>query len=67
MILVDLDAPASASSDDLREVLTRWSQQTRFASVLTIEGLRAGDARGLVLDVPMDDVLAFFKALSVSA
>lgn len=67
MILVDIDAPASASSDDLREVLTRWSQQTRFASVLAVDGLRAGDARGLVLDVPMDDVLAFFKALSVSA
>jgi len=67
MILVDLDAPATASSDDLREVLTRWAQQTRFASVLAVEGLRAGDARGLVLDVPMADVLAFFKALAVSA
>lgn len=67
MILVDIDAPASASSDDLREVLTRWSQQTRFASVLAVDGLRAGDARGLVLDVPMADVLAFFKALAVSA
>lgn len=67
MILVDIDAPASASSDDLREVLTRWSQQTRFASVLAVDGLRAGDARGLVLDVPMADVIAFFKALAVSA
>lgn len=58
--------PATASSDDLREVLTRWAQQTRFASVLAVEGLRAGDARGIVLDVPMSDVLAFFKALAVS-
>lgn len=64
MILVDLDAPASASSDDLREVLTRWAQQTRFASVLAVDGLRAGDARGLVIDASVDSVIAFFKALA---
>lgn len=56
--------PASASSETLRDVLTRWAQQTRFSSVLAVDGLRAGDARGLVIDAPVDSVLAFFKALA---
>ena len=59
--------PDAIPSDVLRDVLARWSQQTRFASILAVDGLRAGDARGLVLDVPSDNVLAFFKALAAVA
>jgi len=61
---VDLDVPASASSDVLRDVLTRWAQQTRFSSALAVDGLRAGDARGLVIDASADSMIAFFKALA---
>lgn len=56
--------PDAIPSDVLRDVLARWSQETRFASILAVDGLRAGDARGLVLDVSSDNVLAFFKALA---
>lgn len=59
--------PDAIPSDVLRNVLARWSQQTRFASILAVDGLRAGDARGLVLDVSADNVLAFFKALALVA
>lgn len=59
--------PATVTSDALRDVLTRWAQETRYASVLAVDGLRAGDARGLVLDVSADDALAFFKALAAAA
>jgi len=59
--------PDAIPSDVLRDVLARWSQQTRFASSLAVDGLRAGDARGLVLDVSSDNVLAFFKALAAVA
>jgi hypothetical protein len=59
--------PDAIPSDALRDVLARWSQETRFASILAVDGLRAGDARGLVLDVSADNVLAFFKALAAVA
>jgi hypothetical protein len=56
--------PDAIPSDVLRDVLTRWAQETRFAAVLGVDGVRAGDARGLVLDTSSDELLRFFKSLA---
>jgi hypothetical protein len=55
LILVDLDVPADASADDLRASLERLAQQTRFAAFGA--GVLAGDARGVVVESPMADVV----------
>lgn len=60
---MDLDVPESASADDLRATMTRWAQQTRFASVLAIDGLRAGDARGVIVDASMNDIIAILRSV----
>ena len=55
MILVDLDVPGDASAEDLRASMERLAQQTRYAAFGA--GVLAGDARGVVVESPMTDVV----------
>ena len=63
MILVDLDAPASVDDGALTVALTRWAQETRFTAVTEVPGVRAGDARGVVIPASLDDVSRALAAL----
>lgn len=55
LILVDLDVPGDASDADLRASMERLAQQTRFAAFGV--GVLAGDARGVVVDAALADVV----------
>lgn len=55
MILVDLDVPGDASDADLRASMERLAQQARFAAFGA--GVLAGDARGVVVDAALADVV----------
>lgn len=57
MILVDLDVPAGCDDAALRDALTRWSQEARFAAVTGVRGVVAGDARGVIVPSSLDDVI----------
>jgi len=47
--------------------MTRWAQQTRFASVLAVDGLRAGDAHGVIVDASAAGILAKMAELIAKA
>lgn len=63
LILVDLSVPSGVDPDALRAVLARWAQETRFASVVEIDGARAGDARGVVINGSLDAVVQSLASL----
>lgn len=56
LILVDLDVPADVDDDALRVALARWAQETRFTAVCDVDGVRAGDARGVVIRASLEVV-----------
>lgn len=64
MILVDLDVPAGCDDAALRDALTRWSQEARFAVVTGVRGVVAGDARGVVVPSSLDDVVRALSAVT---
>ena len=55
LILVDLDVPGDASDADLRASMERLAQQARYAAFGA--GVLAGDARGVVVDATLADVV----------
>lgn len=63
-MLVDLEVPADADAEVLRATLARWAQQTRYAAVLDVPGVRVGDARGVVVPETMDAVVGALTAVS---
>ena len=62
-MLVDLEVPSAADPEALRVVLARWAQQTRFAAVLDVPGVRVGDARGVLVPEPMDALVRALTAV----